>query len=60
MACFAAVAKTWGEPAIAAAGTLYFCAPGDKGKSLVRANVEYPDFSAMVLDIHKNVTTAAK
>jgi hypothetical protein len=58
--CFAEVAKTWVEPAIAAAGTLYFCAPGDAGKSLVKASAEYPDFTAMVLDVHKNVTQATR
>jgi len=56
--CFAEVGKVWMEPAISAAAGLYFSAPGDKGASIVKANSENPEFSALVLDIHKNVTAA--
>jgi hypothetical protein len=56
--CFAEVGKVWMEPAISAAAGLYFSAPGDKGASIVKANSENPEFSALVLDIHKNVSAA--
>lgn len=56
--CFAEVGKVWMEPAISAAGGLYFSAPNDRGQSLVKANSENTQFSALVLDIHKNVSAA--
>ena len=51
--CFACVFDTWAEPAIAAAGPLYFCAP--HGAAILKAP---PDFSAKVVEIHKNVMAA--
>ena len=52
--CFAEVAKTWLEPAIAAAGGLYFAVP--HASVLVKAPAE---FNQTVLEVHKNVMSAA-
>jgi hypothetical protein len=52
--CFAEVAKTWLEPAIAAAAGLYFCVP--HASVLVKAPAE---FSNVVLQVHRNITAAA-
>ncbi len=51
--CFAEVAKRWLEPAIAAAGPLYFAVP--HASVLVKAPA---DFSNTVLQIHKNIMAA--
>lgn len=51
--CFAEVAKTWLEPAIAAAGGLYFSVP--HATVLMKAPAE---FSQVVLDTHKNIMAA--
>ncbi len=51
--CFAAVAKRWLEPAIAAAGPLYFAVP--HASVLVKAPA---DFSNTVLQVHKNIMAA--
>ncbi|MFZ1935899.1 MAG: hypothetical protein WCB27_13905 [Thermoguttaceae bacterium] len=52
--CFAEVAKRWLEPAIAAAGPLYFAVP--HASVLVKAPA---DFSNTVLQVHKNIMAAA-
>jgi hypothetical protein len=52
--CFAEVAKTWLEPAIAAAAGLYFVVP--HASVLVKAPTE---FSNVVLQVHRNITAAA-
>ena len=52
--CFAEVAKCWLEPAIAAAGPLYFAVP--HASVLVKAPT---DFSNTVLQVHKNIMAAA-
>ncbi len=52
--CFAQVAKQWLEPAIAAAGPLYFAVP--HASVLVKAPT---DFSNTVLQVHKNIMAAA-
>jgi hypothetical protein len=52
--CFAEVAKQWLEPAIAAAGSLYFAVP--HASVLVKAPAE---FSNTVLQVHKNIMAAA-
>jgi hypothetical protein len=52
--CFAEVAKCWLEPAIAAAGPLYFAVP--HATVLVKAPAE---FSNTVLQVHKNIMAAA-
>jgi hypothetical protein len=52
--CFAEVAKSWLEPAIAAAGGLYFVVP--HASVLVKAPLE---FSNKVLQVHRNITAAA-
>ena len=52
--CFAEVAKCWLEPAIAAAGPLYFAVP--HASVLVKAPM---DFSNTVLQVHKNIMAAA-
>jgi hypothetical protein len=51
--CFAEVAKTWLEPAIAAAGGLYFAVPS--AASLLKAPAS---FNELVLEVHKNVMAA--
>ena len=51
--CFAEVAKSWLEPAIAAAGPLYFAVP--HASVLIKAP---PDFSNTVLQVHKNIMAA--
>jgi len=51
--CFAEVAKCWLEPAIAAAGPLYFAVP--HASVLIKAPT---DFSNTVLQIHKNIMAA--
>jgi hypothetical protein len=51
--CFAEVAKTWLEPAIAAAAGLYFAVP--HASVLVEAPAE---FSNTVLQVHKNIAAA--
>ena len=48
--CFAEVAKCWLEPAIAAAGPLYFAVP--HASVLIKAPT---DFSNTVLQVHKNI-----
>jgi hypothetical protein len=48
------VAKTWLEPAIAAAAGLYFVVP--HASVLVKAPTE---FSNVVLQVHRNITAAA-
>jgi len=53
--CFAEVAKTWLEPAIAAAGGLYFVVP--HASVLVKAPA---DFSNVVLQVHRNIMAAVK
>ncbi len=52
--CFAEVAKRWLEPAIAAAGPLYFAVP--HASVLVKAPT---DFSNTVLQVHKSIMAAA-
>jgi len=52
--CFAEVAKSWLEPAIAAAAGLYFVVP--HASVLVKAPT---DFSNVVLQVHRNITAAA-
>jgi hypothetical protein len=52
--CFAEVAKQWIEPAIAAAGPLYFVVP--HASVLVKAPA---DFSNAVLQVHKSIMAAA-
>ena len=52
--CFAEVAKCWLEPAIAAAGPLYFAVP--HASVLVKAPA---DFSNTVLQVHKNIMAAS-
>jgi hypothetical protein len=52
--CFAEVAKCWLEPAIAAAGPLYFVVP--HASVLVNAPA---DFSNRVLEVHRNISAAA-
>jgi hypothetical protein len=52
--CFDAVAKHWLEPAIAAAGPLYFVVP--HATVLVKAPAE---FNNVVLQVHKNIMAAA-
>jgi hypothetical protein len=52
--CFAEVAKEWLEPAIAAAGSLYFAVP--HASVLVKAPTE---FNQVVLEVHRNITAAA-
>jgi hypothetical protein len=52
--CFGEVAKCWLEPAIAAAGPLYFAVP--HASVLVKAPT---DFSNTVLQVHKNIMAAA-
>jgi hypothetical protein len=52
--CFAEVAKTWLEPAIAAAAGLYFIVP--HASVLVKAPTE---FSNVILQVHRNITAAA-
>jgi hypothetical protein len=52
--CFAEVAKYWLEPAIAAAGPLYFAVP----HASVLAKTPM-DFSNTVLQVHKNIMAAA-
>jgi hypothetical protein len=51
--CFAEMAKEWLEPAIAAAGPLYFAVP--HASVLVKAPA---DFSNTVLQVHKNIMAA--
>ena len=51
--CFAEVAKCWLEPAIAAAGPLYFAVP--HASVLVKTPA---DFSNTVLQVHKNIMAA--
>jgi hypothetical protein len=51
--CFAEVAKCWLEPAIAAAGPLYFAVP--HASVLAKAPM---DFSNTVLQVHKNIMAA--
>jgi hypothetical protein len=51
--CFAEVAKCWLEPAIAAAGPLYFAVP--HASVLVKAPT---DFSNTVLQVHKSIMAA--
>jgi hypothetical protein len=51
--CFAEVAKCWLEPAIAAAGPLYFAVP----HASVLAKTPM-DFSNTVLQVHKNIMAA--
>jgi hypothetical protein len=53
--CFAEVAKTWVEPAIAAAAGLYMAIPSAAAVTKAPA-----DFSQMVLEIHRNVMGAGK
>ncbi len=52
--CFAEVAKCWLEPAIAAAGPLYFAVP--HASVLVKAPA---DFSNRVLEVHRSISAAA-
>jgi hypothetical protein len=52
--CFGEVAKSWLEPAIAAAGPLYFAVP--HASVLVKAP---SDFSNTVLLVHKNIMAAS-
>ncbi|MGD0382254.1 MAG: hypothetical protein ABSA77_01955, partial [Thermoguttaceae bacterium] len=51
--CFAEVAKTWIEPAIAAAGGLYFAVPS--AATLLKAPAA---FNETVLEVHKNIMAA--
>jgi hypothetical protein len=52
--CFAEAAKCWLEPAIAAAGRLYFAVP--RASVLINAPT---DFSNTVLQVHKDIMAAA-
>ena len=53
MNCFAEMTKCWLEPAIAAAGPLYFAVP--HASVLTKAPTE---FSNTVLQVHKNILAA--